>query len=72
MSVINLCLLSFRWFWKEKNCSFLVSLNQLPKFKVHSHVKSVFAFLPPANEVWGKEIFSETCVSHSAHRGVSV
>ena len=26
-------------------------------------------FLPPANEVWGKVIFSEVCVSHSVHGG---
>ena len=25
--------------------------------------------LPPANEVWGKRIFSQACVSHSVHRG---
>ena len=26
--------------------------------------------LPPANEVWGKVIFSEACVKNSLHRGV--
>ena len=26
-------------------------------------------FLPPANEVWGKVIFSEACVNNSVHRG---
>ena len=26
-------------------------------------------FLPPANEVWGKVIFSEVCVKNSVHRG---
>ena len=26
-------------------------------------------FLPPANEVWGKVIFSEACVKNSVHRG---
>ena len=30
---------------------------------------STFAFLPPANEVWGKVIFSETCVKNSVHGG---
>ena len=25
-------------------------------------------FLPPANEVWGKVIFSEACVKNSVHR----
>ena len=28
-----------------------------------------FVFLPPANEVWGKVIFSEMCVKNSVHRG---
>ena len=27
------------------------------------------SFLPPANEVWGKVIFSETCVKNSVHGG---
>ena len=26
-------------------------------------------FLPPANEVWGKVIFPEVCVSHSVYGG---
>ena len=26
-------------------------------------------FLPPANEVWGKVMFSQACVRHSVHRG---
>ena len=26
-------------------------------------------FLPPANEVWGKVIFSQACVKNSVHRG---
>ena len=26
-------------------------------------------YLPPANEVWGKVIFSEACVKNSVHRG---
>ena len=31
-----------------------------------------FAFLlPPANDVWGKVIFSEACVKNSVHRGGS-
>ena len=25
--------------------------------------------LPPANEVWGKVIFSQACVKNSVHRG---
>ena len=28
--------------------------------------------LPPANEVWGKVIFSEACVKNSVHRGWGV
>ena len=28
------------------------------------------AFFPPANEVWGKVIFSEACVKNSVHGGV--
>ena len=27
------------------------------------------SILPPANEVWGKVIFSEACVKNSVHRG---
>ena len=27
-----------------------------------------FQYLPPANEVWGKVIFSEACVKNSVHR----
>ena len=30
------------------------------------------AFLPPANEVWGKVIFSQACVKNSVHGGGSV
>ena len=29
----------------------------------------MFLFLPPANEVWDKVIFSEACVKNSVHRG---
>ena len=29
-----------------------------------------FCLLPPANEVWGKVIFSEACVKNSVHGGV--
>ena len=28
--------------------------------------------LPPANEVWGKVIFSQVCVIQSVHRGVGL
>ena len=37
-------------------------------FAINEH--DVFLFLPPANEVWGKVIFSEACVKNSVHRGV--
>ena len=29
----------------------------------------LLALLPPANEVWGKVIFSQACVKNSVHRG---
>ena len=29
----------------------------------------VYEFLPSANEVWDKVMFSEPCVSHSVHKG---
>ena len=29
----------------------------------------MYVFLPPANEVWGKVIFSVACVKNSVHRG---
>ena len=35
-----------------------------------SDIKVDFPSLPPANEVWGKVIFSEVCVKNSVHRGV--
>ena len=37
---------------------------------IHSPVGKQFVlFLPPANEVWGKVIFSEACVKNSVHGG---
>ena len=35
------------------------------------HLRIIFwkILLPPANEVWGKVIFSEACVKNSVHRG---
>ena len=41
---------------------FLLCLNYTTK-------KTSMIFLPPANEVWGKVIFSEACVKNSVHRG---
>ena len=32
-------------------------------------ILTFFVLLLPTNEVWGKVIFSEACVSHSVHRG---
>ena len=32
----------------------------------------ILTFLPPANEVWGKVIFSEACVKNSVHGGGGV
>ena len=32
-------------------------------------VSGTFDFLPPANEVWGKVIFSVACVKNSVHGG---
>ena len=37
--------------------------EKLAHYKWHS-------FLPPANKVWGKVIFSQACVKNSVHRGV--
>ena len=34
--------------------------------------RSYSAFLPPANEVWGKVIFSAACVKNSVHSGEGV
>ena len=31
---------------------------------------TIVQFIPPANQVWGKVIFSEACVKNSVHRGV--
>ena len=33
------------------------------------HAAITKSFLPPANEVWGKVIFSEACVKNSVHSG---
>ena len=37
-----------------------------------SLLQDKITLLPPANEVWGKVIFSQACVSHSVHRRVPV
>ena len=34
-------------------------------------MKTVLIYLLPANEVWGKVIFSEACVKNYVHRGGS-
>ena len=36
---------------------------------MNRYIQSFLALLPPANEVWGKVIFSEACVKNSVHRG---
>ena len=32
-------------------------------------LSNLLVLLPPANEVWGKVIFSQECVNNSVHRG---
>ena len=41
--------------------------NTYQSFIIYCIIISVY--LPPANEVWGKVIFSEACVKNSVHRG---
>ena len=43
-------------------CRCLCSVNTSTQFYITP-------FLPPANEVWGKVIFSEACVKNSVHSG---
>ena len=33
--------------------------------------KRIYIILPPANEIWGKVIFSVGCVKNSVHKGDS-
>ena len=40
-----------------------------PPGSYKQYLVSVAQFLPPANEVWGKVIFSEACVKNSVHMG---
>ena len=42
-------------------------LNSVPYSR--NLVSRTFISLPPANEVWGKVIFSEACVKNSVHSG---
>ena len=53
-----------------------VYINRVPTFLEwqNSLTFPVFfsQFLPPANEVWGKVIFSEACVKNSVHGGGGV
>ena len=46
--------------WEQ---AFLLGLN------VMIFVPKVFEYLPPANKVWGKVIFSQACVKNSVHGG---
>ena len=42
---------------------------QNTKHVISLHLYRVPHFLPPANEVWGKVIFSQACVKNSVHKG---
>ena len=46
--------------WEQ---AFLLGLN------IMIFVPKVFEYLPPANKVWGKVIFSQACVKNSVHGG---
>ena len=48
--------------WEQ---AFLLGLNMM------IFVPKVFEYLPPANKVWGKVIFSQACVNNSVHGGGS-
>ena len=48
----------------------LISLNTCKRFcNYFSKQVLIMTFLPPANEVWGKVIFSAACVKNSVHGG---
>ena len=42
-------------------------LSWFYKLGIRRYGFSIILLLPPANEVWGKLMFSQTCVSHSDH-----
>ena len=46
------------------NCAYKTSIFHLNTEFLHT----VRLLLPPANEVWGKVIFSQACVKNSVHR----
>ena len=50
-----------------------VTIHTLLNFHRYSDLDNkwmqMLVSLPPANEVWGKVIFSESCVKNSVHRG---
>ena len=54
--------------------SYVSGRNHPQKLVMGRHLvnPSIFKLLPPANEVWGKVIFSQACVKNSVHRGNSV
>ena len=53
-------------------CNNASELDETTNISEVRFVTNLMAFLPPANEVWGKVIFSEACVKNSVHRGEGV
>ena len=56
-----------RWPLKKVKC-ILLEYILIPKCFYGIFQLPKIIYLPPANEVWGKVIFSEACVSHSVHK----
>ena len=54
--------------------SYVSGRNHPQKLVMGRHLvnPSIFKLLQPANEVWGKVIFSQACVKNSVYRGNSV
>ena len=53
----------------------MTSVRGLLQLHIYPHVNTVYphiTYLPPANKVWGKVIFSVACVKNSVHRGGEV
>ena len=55
--------------YQRKNFGFWL-IWRMSKWAYAIKLYLLLVFLPPANEVWGKVIFSEVCVKNSVHRGV--
>ena len=51
----------------DDDLSYLMTLDDVVRFEGYLFT----SLLPPANEVWGKVIFSEACLKNSVHKGVS-